>query len=86
MRIQVVEDDFGVLAPLQLDDDAHAVLVGLVAQTVVGDALDLFVADKIGDTLDQARLVHLVGKFGDDDRLTITATSHLFEMGARTDR
>src|SRR5690606_33832972 len=50
-----------------LDVDAHAVLVGLVAQ--LADALDLLFLDQLGDLLDQPRLVHLVGDLGDDDRL-----------------
>ena len=36
--VQVVEDDFGLLAALQLEHDAHAVAVALVAD--VGDAFD----------------------------------------------
>jgi hypothetical protein len=35
------------LAALQLDDDAHAVAIGLVAQ--VGDALDRLLAHQLGD-------------------------------------
>ena len=57
----------GDLAALELDHDAHAVAVGLVAQ--VGDALDLLLAHQLGDALDQPRLVDLVGDLGDDDRL-----------------
>ena len=45
--VQVVEDDLGNFAALQLDDDAHAGLVGLVAQ--VGDALELLLADQLAD-------------------------------------
>ena len=37
----------GDLAALQLDDDAHAGLVGLVAQ--VGDAFELLFADELAD-------------------------------------
>ena len=59
----------GTLAALELDDDAHAVAVGLVAQ--VGDALDPLVAHQVGDLLDQLRLVDLVGDLGDDDRLSL---------------
>ena len=38
--IEVVEDDFGLLAALQLEDDAHAVAVAFVAD--VGDAFQIF--------------------------------------------
>ena len=73
-----------VISPrLQLDDDAHAVLVGLVAQ--LRDALDVLVAHQLGDALDQARLVDLVGQLGDDDRLAV-ALADLLEMRARADR
>ena len=50
--VEVVEDDLADLAALQLDDDAHAVAIGLVAE--VGDALDGLVADQVGDALDAA--------------------------------
>ena len=49
--VEVVEDDLRHLAALQLDDDPHAVAIGLVAQ--VGDALDRLLAHQIGDPLDQ---------------------------------
>ena len=53
LREQVVQHDLGDFAALELDDDAHAVLVGLVAQAS-GDALDLLVAHQLGDALDAA--------------------------------
>ena len=43
---------------LDLDDDAHAVAIGFIAQ--VGDSLDLLLANELGDLLDQRRLVHLI--------------------------
>jgi hypothetical protein len=49
--VEVVEHDAAHRPALELDDDADAVLVGLVAD--VGDALDLLVVDQIGDLLDQ---------------------------------
>ena len=52
LRVQVVEDDLGDLAALELDDDAHAVLVGLIAQPVAGDAVELLLAHQVGDALD----------------------------------
>ena len=85
LREQVVQHHFGDFAALELDDHAHAVLVGLVAQ--VGDALDFLVADQLGDALDQARLVHLVGQLGDDDGLappTLSMSSKC--VRARIDR
>ena len=54
---------------LQLDDDAHAVAVGLVAQ--VGDALDALGADEVGDLLDERGLVRLVRQLGDDDLVAV---------------
>ena len=85
LRVEVVEHDLGVLASTQLDDDAHAVLVGLVAKAVVGDPFDLLLAHQIGDALDQPCLVDLIRQLGDHDGLAITAT-HFLEMRARTDR
>ena len=60
LREQIVQQDLGHLAALQLDDDAHAVLVRLVAQAVRGDALDELLAHQIRDALDQLGLVDLV--------------------------
>ena len=56
--VEVVEDDLGLLAALQFEDDAHAVAVALVAD--VGDAFELLLVHQRGGLLDQARLVHLV--------------------------
>jgi hypothetical protein len=42
--VEIVEDDLGLFAALQLEDDAHAVPVALVAD--VGDAFDLLVVDE----------------------------------------
>ncbi len=68
---QVVEHLVRVRVALALDDHAHAVAVGLVAQ--VGDALDLLALDEVGDLLDQGGLVDLVGQLGDDDRHAVAA-------------
>ena len=82
LREQVVEQDLRHLAALELDHDAHAVFVGLVAQSVRGDTLDQLVAHQIRDALDELRLVNLVGKLGDDDRLAI-ALADVLGVGAR---
>ena len=39
LLVQIVEDDFGLLAALQLEDDAHAVAIALIAD--VGNAFEL---------------------------------------------
>ncbi len=83
LREQIIQQDLGGFAALQLDDDAHAVLVRLVAQAVRSDALDELVPHQVGDALDQPRLVHLVGKLGDDDGLAV-ALADFLEVGART--
>ena len=56
--VEIVEDDLADLAALQVDDDAHAVAIGFVAD--VGDAFDRLLAHQLGDALDQPRLVDLV--------------------------
>ena len=78
MLVEVVEDDLGQFVPLQFDHDAHAVLVGLVAN--VGNALDLLLAHQLGDPLEQGLLVHLVGQLVDDDRLAV-ALADVLEVG-----
>ncbi len=64
--VELVEHDARLGVALELDDDAHAVAIGLVAD--VADALDALVVDQLGHPLDHARLVHLVGNFANDDR------------------
>ena len=66
---ELVEHDLRLAAALQLDDDAHAVAVALVAD--VADLVDDLVVHQFGDALDQLRLVHLVGNLGDDDRVFV---------------
>ena len=67
--VQVVEDDLRRLATLDVDDDAHPLPVALVAHVL--DPADLLVARQLGDLLDQARLVDLVGDLADHDRLAL---------------
>jgi hypothetical protein len=64
---QLVEHHLGDGPPAQLDDDAHAVAIGLVAQ--IGDAVDLAVLHQVGDAHDQVGLVDLVGELADDQLL-----------------
>ena len=80
--VQVVQHDLGVLAAPQLDDDPHAVLVGLVAQG--RDALDALLLHELRDLLQQPRLVDLVRKLADDDSFAGTALDR-FEAGPRAD-
>ncbi|EXI65090.1 MAG: hypothetical protein AW08_03452 [Candidatus Accumulibacter adjunctus] len=84
LLVQAVEHHLGHLAALELDDDAHARLVGLVAQ--VGDALDALLVDQLADLLEQGALVHLVGQLVDDDRLPMAAVDVLeVHLGAHDD-
>ena len=66
--VEVVQGDAGVLAPLQLHDDAHPLAIRLVVDR--GDALDPAGPHALGDLLDEPGLVQVVGDLGDDDRLT----------------
>src|SRR5215211_5966898 len=71
--VEVVGDDVGVRAALQLDHDAHARAVGLVAK--VGDPVQLLLANQVGDLLDQPAVAALLDherKLGDDQRLLAT--------------
>ena len=51
IALELVQHHVGDGVALHLDDDAHAVAVGFVAQ--VGDALDALLAHEFGDLLDQ---------------------------------
>ena len=67
--VEVVQDDFRLLASLDFDDHAHPVAVALVAD--VADALDFFILYEFRDALDDLGLVHLEGDFGDDNLLLV---------------
>ncbi len=75
--VEIVEHHFGLLAALQLEDDAHAVAIAFVAN--FGDAFQPLLVHQAGRRFNQARLVHLVRNFGDDDGLAILA--ELFDGG-----
>ncbi len=75
--VKLVQHDVGHGVALQLDHQPHAVAIALVAD--LGDALDPLVAHHLGDPLVQARLVLLIGDFGDDDRFAAAAA--LFDPG-----
>ena len=81
---ELVEHHVGDRVALDLDDDAHAVAVGLVAQ--IGDALDALLANEFRDALDQRRLVDLVGDLADDQRLAVLAQLFDRDLGAHDDR
>ena len=51
--VEIVQHHFGLLAALQLEDDAHAVAVALVAD--FGNAFDLLLVDQRGGVFDQPR-------------------------------
>jgi hypothetical protein len=68
---QVVQDAVRIGVALDLDVDAHAVAVRLVAQ--VGDALDLLGPDQLRDLLEEGGFVHHVRQFGDDDCHAVAA-------------
>ena len=75
----------GHFALLQLDDDAHAVAIRLVAD--VGDALEHLLVHQVGDLLLQLRLVDLVGDLGGDDLHPIALADRLeLGLGAQRDR
>ena len=78
--VEIVEDDLRNLAAAQLDHDAHAVAVGLVAK--VGDALDGLLAHQLGDLLEQPGLVDLIRDLGDDDG-ELVALLALLDLDAR---
>ena len=67
MGEEPVQDELGNRALLELEDDAHALAVGFVAE--VGDAVEDLVPDELGDAGDQGGLVDRIGNFGEDDLL-----------------
>ena len=68
---QLVQHHLGRGVALQVDDDADAVAIGLVAD--VRDALDALVLGRLGDALDQPGLADLVRDLGQHDRTPVAA-------------
>ena len=66
--VEVVEHHLRDGTALEVDDDAHALAVGLVAH--VRDALDLLLVDRLGDLFLEKTLVDLVRDLGDNEALT----------------
>ena len=81
--VELVEHDVGHGVAAHLDHHAIAVAVGLVAQR--RDALELLVAHQFADALDQMRLVHLIGNFGNDDRFALAAQGLELDLAAHHD-
>ena len=81
--VQLVEHDLGVGVALELDDDAHALAGGLVAQ--VGDPGDGLGVDQVGDLLEQPGLVDHVGDLGDHDPLAFARAAGLLDLADGTD-
>ncbi len=72
--VELVQHDLGDRVALELDDQPHPALVGLVDQ--VGDLGDPFVVDEFGDLRHQVAFAALLdheGKLGHDDRLFAVA-------------
>ncbi len=80
MLVELVQHNLRLRAALELDDDAHAVAIALVAH--VADVVDDFVGDQLGDALDELGLVDLVGDLGDDDRLFFLGDALQAGLGA----
>ena len=81
LLVEIVEHDITDFALLQLDENTHAVLVGLIAQ--FADAINAFFADKICDLLYETSLVHLIRQLGDNDGF-LAARINDFNFGPRT--
>ena len=77
---ELVEHELRLAVALELDHDAHAVAIAFVAN--VGDVIDDLVVHQLRDALHQARLVDLVGNFGDDDGLAVFVESFDAGLGA----
>ena len=82
--VELVEHHVGHGVAAHFDHHAVAVAVGFVAQR--RDAFDLLVAHQFADALDQMRLVHLIGNFGNDDRLALAAQGLELDLAAHHDR
>ena len=69
--VQIVQDDQTLLAALQLDDDAHALTIALIAN--VADAFEAFLIDQLRDLFNQAGFIDLIRNFGHDNDVAVFA-------------
>src|SRR6185312_16548421 len=67
--VQLVQHQLRLASAFEFNHDAHSVTVALIAN--VGDVVDNFVVDQLRNALNEARFIHLVGNFGDDDCLAV---------------
>ena len=81
--VEFVEHNHGDRLALELDDEAHARPVALIAQ--VADLGDLLLLDEFDDVLDERGAVHLVGQLGDDDRHLVAFDLLGVRLGAHAD-
>ena len=85
--VELAQRDLRDRVALQLDHQAHAGAIRLVAQ--VGDLGDLLVADEVGDLRDQPAVAALLDRereLGDDDRLLAALDRLDVGLGADPDR
>ena len=75
--VKLIEYDVRVDVAFELDDNPHAVAVGLVAQG--RNALDALFVIQLGYLLNEPRLVHLIGYLGHD--YAAPAVAHLLDLG-----
>src|SRR5262249_5352114 len=69
--VKLIEYDSWVCVPFQFDHDSHSVAIRFVAE--VADTFEPLIIDQFGDSLDQARLVHLVGNLTHNNRRAAAA-------------
>ena len=78
--IELVEHHIGVGVALELDDNAHSLVVALVVD--IGDTVELLFANQVGDIGYKFGFVYIVGNLGYDNVLMIVL--HL-DFGTGTD-
>ena len=76
---QVIQDDLTHRIALELDNDPDPLAVGLIPD--FADAVDLLVADELGDVFDETGFVDLIGEFIDDNHFAVFV---LFDVGFGT--
>ena len=82
--VKLVQHHIGHRVALKLDDNAHAVAVGFIAQ--IGNAVDAFVAHQFSNAFDHRGLVHLIGNFADDDRRFVALAFFKTDAATHHDR
>ena len=76
LLVEVIQHHFAGFAALQLNHHAHTILIGFIAQ--FGNTFKPFLFNQFSNFFQQARLVHLIRQFGNNNGFTASTLIHFY--------